>query len=172
VRPICGLVLVLVLAGAGCARETRGGDVTLVGRLGPESVEGRVRVVGNMPFSQAVVQPDTGDGLIVTGPYRSEIQRLSGARVRVTGRYTEPQFAETTLEASSYEILSVDGDRPRIGRLERDEDGYFLQSPTGVALRVGHVSEPLSARLGALMWVVLDEYDGVARYGILRDPVP
>jgi len=172
VKAAYGLALGLVLAWSGCAKETRNGALTLIGSVGPESFEGRVRVVGNAPFSQAVVEPDAGDGMVVTGPYRSEIQRLSGARVRVTGRYSEGPLPETTFEASSYEILSVDGDQPLIGRLERDTDGFYLEGTRGEARRVGAVSEPLSARVGSLVWVVLDEYDGVARYGILRDRNP
>lgn len=170
-RVAVGFALCLAATGSACAREARPSGFAWIGSVGPEAVEGRVRVVGSAPFSQAVVEPDAGEGMVVTGPYRSEIQRLSGAHVRITGHYEKGQLSETVLEATSYEILSVDGDRPLIGRLEEDDGGFFLAGTAGEMRRVGVISESLQTHVGSIVWVVLDEYDGVARYGILRAPV-
>ncbi len=165
------LALGLALAASACVREARPqGGAAWVGRLGPETVEGRVRVIGNEPFSRPFVQPDDDEGVIVSGEYKSEIRRLAGAQVRVSGHFVQGELPQPTLEASSYEILSVDGDAPLLGLLERDAEGFYLVHPGGSVSRVTYVSDPLSERLGGLVWVVLDERGGVARYGILREP--
>lgn len=140
-----------------------------MGQIGPETLEGRVRVVGNAPFSWTVVEGADGQSRIVSGALRGEIRRLAGAHIRVTGRLVQGDIPDTTLEASSYEILSVDGDRPLLGRLERDAEGYYLTRQEGLVRRVTFVSDQLAEQVGALMWVVLDERGGIARYGILRD---
>ena len=165
------LGLLAMLAAGACTPESQGGGVAWVGQIGPETREGRVRVVGSRPFAYAVLQPEDGEPLVLGGPYEAEIQRLAGAEVLVTGRFAPGPLAEATLEASSYEILSVDGDRPLIGRLEEDDGGFYLDVPSGGRHRIRVISEPLAARVGALVWVVLDDREGVARYGVLREPI-
>jgi len=160
-------LFVLTLA---CVREARDGHaIVRIGEIGPEGVEGRVRAVGNAPFVETLIEPEEGEAWRVSGPFRSELRRLAGARVRVTGLPVRTS-ADSALEASSYEILSVDGDRPLVGRLARDQDGYFLELPAKGMRRVAAVSEPLAQQLGALIWAVLDTNDGIARYGVLRPP--
>ena len=169
-RRTAALAIGIGLGALACAREVRTeSGVAWVGHIGPETLEGRVRVVGNEPFPWTVVESGDGRSMIVTGALRGEIRRLAGAHVRVTGRLVQGELPDTTLEASSYEILSVDGDRPLLGRLERDAKGYYLTHSNGPVSRVTFVSDGLAGRVGALVWVVLDELGGVARYGVLRD---
>ena len=161
-----------VLVTTSCAADPRVGQgLARVGEVGPEHADGRVRVVGSRPFSRTIVQPDSGDALTLSGPYANEIGRLSGARVRVTGRYEDSGLPERALAATSYEILSVDGDPAIVGLLERDDDGWELRSGRH-STRLTTVSEGLAERAGALVWVVLDDLGGVARYGVLREPPP
>lgn len=163
------VALGIVLAATGCAREPR--EVAWVGDVGPEALEGEVRRVGSHPFSQALLTLDDGESAIVTGAYEAEIERLAGARVRVTGRWVRGELPEPSLEASSYEIVSIEGDRPWLGRLARDDAGFFLEASGGATRRLSFVSETLAEQIGALVWIVVDERDGVARYGILREPI-
>ncbi|MDX1393394.1 MAG: hypothetical protein R3195_03345 [Gemmatimonadota bacterium] len=161
-----------VLVATACAADPRVGQaLSRVGEVGPDHIDGRVRIVGSRPFSRTIVQPDSGDALTLSGPYANEIGRLSGARVRVTGRYEDARLPERSLAATSYEILSVDGDPAIVGLLERDDDGWELRSGQSTT-RLASVSEALGERAGALVWVVLDERGGVARYGVLREPPP
>lgn len=166
------LPLLAALSGAtgACAPETR--TAGRVGDPGPDTLVGTVRVVGNAPFAQAVVEPEEGEPAVVGGPYRGEVRRLAGAVVRVTGRYGEGGYPGRTLEATSYEIVSVDGEQPLLGTLEADGAGAFrLVFPNGGERELAAVSETLAAHRGALVWVVLDDRGGVARYGVLREPL-
>jgi hypothetical protein len=153
----------------GCAADPGVGQgLARVGEIGPDRIEGSVRVVGSHPFARTIVEPAQGEPLTISGPYDAEIGRLTGASVRVTGRLEDAGLPSPSLSATSYEVLSVDGDNVMVGFLERDEEGYFLKTgDTRIAVSV--VSETLGERLGSLVWVVLDEHRGVARYGILRE---
>ena len=161
--------LAAALVAVACGAEPALSDgLALVGEMGPEELEGRVRRVGSQPFSRTVIESDDGDATLVVGPFAPEIGRLAGARVRVTGHFEPGEVLGPTLAASSYEIVSVDGDRPIVGTLGSDEDGFFLKS-RGQVFRLSVVSDRLAARSGVFLWVVLDGNEGVARYGILRD---
>jgi len=165
------LAVVLAPAVAGCAPETRSGEPGWVGSPGPDTIVGTVSVVGNEPFTQAVVEPEEGDPAVVAGPHRAEIRRLAGAVVRLSGVLGEAGYPGRTLEATSYEIVSVDGVRPLLGTLEAAENGAFrLVFPHGGERELAAVSAALAARRGSLVWVVLDDRGGVARYGVLREP--
>lgn len=144
-----------------------------VGVIGPEAIEGVVRRVGNAPFTRTIVEDVGGEGsVVIAGPYEPELRRLIGAEVRVTGELmTEVEFPGPTLEATSYEVTAVDGERPLLGTLERDEEGYYLAMRGRALRRLASVSEELTRSVGGLIWVILDANDGVARYGVLRDPM-
>lgn len=165
------LVAAALLALAACTHEG-GGAPSRVGEIGPVAVEGRIRVVGNAPFSHPVIEPEEGPTLALAGPYRGELARLAGATVRVTGDAGAREGAEAALDVSSYEILSVDGDVPLVGTLRRRGEGWILRAPGGREREIGFVSDDLAAYDGALIWVVLDANEGVARYGLLREPPP
>lgn len=154
---------------SGCAADPGvGNGLSRVGDIGPDHIEGRVRVVGNHPFARTIVEPAEGEAITITGAYDAEVGRLVGAIVRVTGRVEDAGLPEPSLTATSYEVLSVDGDEVTVGFLERDDDGFFLR--TGESrTAVTAISETLGERIGSLIWVVLDENRGVARYGILRE---
>jgi len=165
------LLAALLAATAACAPEARNGGPGWVGEPGPDSIEGTVRVVGNEPFTRALVEPEEGEPAVVEGPYRADVRRLAGAVVRISGRYGEDGYPGRTLEATSYEVVSVDGVRPLLGTLESDDAGFRLVFPHGGEHRLEAVSDPLAAHRGALVWVVLDDRGGVARYGVVREPL-
>lgn len=172
-RRVAAGLAVLTLGGSGprtCASEPGASDFGWIGQVGPERIEGRVRVVGSQPFSRPVIEPEGERGVAVTGPYAAEVARLAGAVIRLTGRAATADIPGPAFEATSYEILSVDGDRPYLGTLRIDADGVALVSGRGAVARLEFVPEALRNRAGALVWIVLDETGSVARYGILREP--
>lgn len=164
------LPLGVLLGTVACTSEARvNGRIGYMGEIGPDAVDGVVRRVGNEPFTRTIVDGD--GGVVVAGPYEPELRRLVGAEIHVTGRLsTEDEFPGPTIEATSYEITSVDGERPLLGTLSRDEDGFYLEMRGRELARLQAVSEELAQSTGGLIWVILDANDGVARYGILRDP--
>ena len=152
-----------------CAREGQvNSGPAQVGKAGPDTVSGLVRQVGNFPFTRTIVVGD--DTVAVTGSYEAEITRLAGAQVRITGRIGEGEGMGKEMDATSYEILDVDGIRPQVGMLERVDSGYVLRSADGDETRLLGVSERLAAAAGGRVWVVLSEAGVVTRYGILREP--
>ncbi len=159
-----------LLVAAGCARQVRvesgGGD-----SVPPDTVVGQVRQVGNTPFVRTILQTDSG-GVQVAGPYENEVSRLVGARVRVVGEVdtTRSGAMGSVLRASSYTILSVDGDRPQVGVLRRSEAGYYLETGDGQEVPLSTVSSSLGAKVGAKVWVVTNDAGAVTRYGILKEP--
>lgn len=168
--PALPLPAILAVVVAACAPETRSGEPGWVGSPGPDTIVGTVRVIGNEPFTRAVVEPEEGEPAVVEGPHVADIRRLAGAVVRLSGELGETAYPGRTLEATSYEIVSVDGARPLLGTLEGDSAGFTLVFPNGGERELEAVSGPLAARRGALVWVVLDDRGGVARYGVIREP--
>lgn len=135
-----------------------------------DTLEGRVRQVGSTPFVRTVVQGSDASAR-VTGEPAEELARLVGAEVRCVGAFVEDDQPGRAFAVSSYEILSVDGDRPEVGWLRRrDEGGFALEVAGGSRRALQGVSERLAARVGAKIWAVLGENGTVQRYGILREP--
>ncbi len=135
-----------------------------------DSLVGEVRRVGSTPFTRTVVEGDTAS-ITVTGPLESELARLSGARVRVVGEVGRGDGPGPALRVERYEILSVDGDEPRVGVLRHEAGaGYRLEVAGGETLPLRSVPPRLGGAVGARVWVVLNDAGGVLRYGILREP--
>jgi len=168
-RTTCAaLTFGLLVAAPACAGEGANSGIHYIGELGADTASGIIRQVGNAPFTHTIL--DREEAIVITGSYEPEIRRLIGAEVRVTGRRVAGDFPGATLEAMSYEILSVEGERPLLGTLELDEDGFHLTTPEGTSVRLAAVSETLTGSAGSRIWVILDANGGVAQYGILRGP--
>lgn len=136
-----------------------------------DTLEGRVRQVGSTPFVRTVVQGPDGSAR-VTGEPAEELARVVGAEVRCVGAFVEDDQPGRAFDVTSYEILSVDGDRPEVGRLRVTDGGHALETVDGSRTSLQGVSERLAARVGAKIWAVLGENGTVQRYGILREPEP
>lgn len=133
-----------------------------------DTVVGTVRQVGSAPFSRTVVEGT--DTVTVEGPGEPEVARLTGARVRVTGRLSTGEYPGPTLDVTDYTVLSVDGERPEVGVLRSDDEGLYLERGGERPLRLRAVTSGLRERVGAKVWVVTAEDGAVRRYGILRPP--
>lgn len=131
-----------------------------------DTVRGQVRLVGSTPFVRTVVEGS--DTVTVTGRWEPEIGRLSGARVAVVGPVTTSGYPGPTMEARRYELLAVDGERPAVGVLQRDDDSFYLETAAGDSLRLEAVPASFGDLAGAKLWVVTGEAGAVRRYGVLR----
>lgn len=164
---LAGLV-VLTAAAAGCGRNAAPGGERGAA-LPPDTVVGTVRQVGSTPFTRTVVEGDAA--VTVTGPAEAELSRITGARVRVVGTSVEGETPGRTLRVERYEILSVDGEEPRVGVLRHETGaGYRLEGEGGDLVPLRAVPTRLGGQVGARVWVVLDDSGGVLRYGVLREP--
>jgi hypothetical protein len=161
-----GLLLPLLML-AGCTGQ-RAADADTIPPPG-DAVVGVVRVVGSAPVNvHVMVQPEGGRPVRVAGPLRAEIQRLAGARVAVRGRL-EPSpdpMAETQVEATDYEILSVDGEPVIFGTVESRADGWtILRTRGGELVYLAGAAEAL--RPGQKVWVQGPSARIVQSYGVV-----
>lgn len=158
-----------LIACAGTADRAPSEFPGTVGVPGPDTLVGTVRQVGNLPFARTVVRGEEGTAA-VEGPYEPELRRLVGAEVLVSGERVRGEGPGPVLRVTSYEIRSVDGERPHVGLLRREGEAYRLEGPEGAVLPLAYVPEELAAALGARVWVLTDGSGGVYRYGVLRPP--
>lgn len=159
----------IVLACAGTGDRVPSTPSATVGLPGPESVRGVVRQVGNLPFARTVVQGEEGAAAVV-GPYEPELRRLVGANVRVTGEPATDAGLGPTLRVTSYEIESIDGARPAVGILRREDGQWRLEGAEGALLPLPAVPPELAEAAGGRVWVLTDAAGAVYRYGVLRPP--
>ncbi len=141
------------------------------GESGPESVSGTVRQVGNLPFARTLVDEDGegGDNVFVTGDLETEITRLAGMTVIVTGSFTDGDQPGRHILATSYEIVASEEDPVAVGILSRDDEGFYLRLSGGAEYRLSQVPPELAEAAGARLWVAAAEGGHVRGYGILRE---
>jgi hypothetical protein len=132
-------------------------------------VRGVVAVVGNEPFTRPAIQ--TPDHQVeLTGELEADLRRLAGAVLEVRGsraRGTLP--GQEAIVVSDYEVISIDGATPHVGRLEAADGGWWLAKPE-YRVRLVSVSETLRAHAGSRIWVVGPEREGsvaVRSYGVI-----
>jgi Protein of unknown function (DUF5818) len=88
----------------------------------------------------------------------------SGADVLVRGRRT----ADRTIEASSYEVRTVDGVTAITGTLTAEGDRLVLVTDAGRRYPIARPPAPLREHIGARVWVTGDPSTTIASYGVLR----
>lgn len=157
------IALTAALALPGCGRR----GSTPAPDQATTSVSGRVRIAGSTPLEQVLIEPgDTAaPSLEVSGDYRQELRRLSGAKVRASGTLAGPG----QLRVSEYEILEIAGHVPLVGILAA-EDGRAAVLPAGGArVEVRAAPPELLEQAGAKVWVILDANGEVKGYGIIRE---
>jgi len=130
-------------------------------------VTGRVRIAGSTPLEQVLIEPQdsAASSLEVSGDYRVELRRLSGAVVRATGTLAGPGH----LRVSEYEILEIAGHVPVVGTLELEDGRVAVVPATGAPVEVRAAPAELLERAGAKVWVILDANGEVKGYGIIRE---
>jgi hypothetical protein len=128
-------------------------------------VVGVPAAVGSAPMNVRVfLRPEKGEGVYVTGPLSGEIRSLSGAQVEVRGR----RGPDRTLEASDYDVLSVNGRPVTMGVVERATDGALhLRTRDGGMVRLQ--AAPAAFRPGMKVWVQGPGAVTVQSYGIVRN---
>lgn len=140
----------------------------------PVELTGVVAVAAG-PAGRDVVtlQPDGGRQVALSGAPAEELRNVDGARVRIVGRRTAGAAPGGGMEAESYELLSVDGERATVGILRVSGRDAVLELPGGQAVRLAGAPPALVSRAGAKVWVIgRAGSDGLAvtSYGVLRLP--
>ena len=136
-------------------------------------VQGTVAVKGADPFAQVIVSPTAvvaAREVAVVGPLRAELGALSGAEVRVRGRAVSngQPVPRRAIAVTSYEIVSINGEKPIVGELVAREGDLWLGGE-----RLSGVPAELHQAVGAKLWVVGRRANGellVLSYGIIVRP--
>jgi hypothetical protein len=129
---------------------------------------GPVTSTGTEGMRMVNLRADDGSSVGLVGDLATELARLSGAVVTVRGNEA-PAPADRGLDVTEYEVVSVNGETPSVGVLERRGGVYWLGSDPGV--RLMGVPEALTQAVGAKVWVTGSSgADGVTvqSYGIIR----
>ena len=152
-----------VEGGSGTTEEVGGEELSsLLEFTGPVTSAG----IEGMRMVNLRAEDGTSVGLV--GDLAAELVRLSGAVVTVRGNEA-PAPADRGLDVTEYEVVSVNGETPSVGVLERRDGVYWLGSDPGV--RLTGVPDALAQAVGAKVWVTGSSgTDGVAvqSYGIIR----
>lgn len=152
-----GLVL---LTGFGCASTAPGGDTG-----GDTRRTGTVAVVGSAPMNvRVLVRGDDGQSTYLSGALLREIQTLAGARVEVQG-----PLRGGVLEASGYQVVSVDGRPVVLGMVERSSRGGLqVRRSDGSVVELGNA--PPQLKPGQKVWVqgVTTTQLQVQKFGVVR----
>ena len=146
------LIPLLLFATASCS----GGSTSQVAPIAPDQscVTGKVFSVGTDFDPATIIQLDDGEQVGITGERETEIRRLSGAIVTVCGEQTADIKIGSAVEATSFELRSVDGMTAYLGTLNHT-DGRWELTPNNKAAPVplSGVSDQLRSAEGSLVWV-------------------
>ena len=111
-----------------------------------------------------------GTPTTLTGPLEPELRRLGGATVWVTG--TPVAGPNATFSVTRYEIVSIDGAKPLVGRVVSREGATWLATERDTVKLLSAPSE-LTTRAGAKVWVVGRRAGRdltTQSYGVIREP--
>ncbi|MGI9180876.1 MAG: hypothetical protein ACR2H9_10295 [Longimicrobiaceae bacterium] len=124
---------------------------------------GTVRVVGSAPVNvEVTLQDESNRRVAVGGPLAEEIGRLSGAVVEVQGRLLDGR-----MQATGYQIRSVNGAPALTGTVERAEGGGLqLRTEAGEVIHLSGAQPHL--RAGQKVWVQGTRTMQVQSYGVIR----
>lgn len=152
-------------ASAGGARESSGASSTV------QLVELRGRVVnsGTDHFTITTLAVGDAPATRLGGELRDELRTLAGAEVLVRG-VIDTSGPGRSLDVREYELLTIDGKRPRVGRVVvRGGDVWLAATDT---LRLVPTLDALLDLRGAKIWVVGASEPGgaglrVESYGVI-----
>jgi hypothetical protein len=138
--------------------------------MGVDAMQGRVYLTGSSPNQVVSIQPDDGRSVRLAGDLEAELERLSGAMVRVEG-IVEEQGAIRSFSVRAYEVLDIDGAKPLVGVLQEDSGRLTIATDPPLTLR--DPPQGLAVMVGAKVWIVGRVEAAtvhVQSFGIIRDP--
>ncbi len=169
------LIVVVSSTALACSSGYQGSDASPA-QAGESTVVGVVRMVGNDPFAQPVVEVREGEDrrqIAVLGTWKEEIGRLSGAEIEVTGRMSaNPSgMPADAITAEQYRVVAINGERAYVGVLTLRDGTMWLDGDTEMRLAV--IPPGLRGKAGAKVWVTGQVGDGTIRvqsHGVIREP--
>ena len=158
------LVAATALATAGCGGT---GSAAQAGSSAPETLVGEVQLTGSEPAVMVTLRTESGRAVNLVGSLLPELRRLTGAEITVSGVATGGR----DFSADSYEIRSIEGQRPLVGVVVERDGGVWLEGDETV--RLVEVPARLRGQLGAKVWILGRRMEGglyPQTYGIIKPP--
>ncbi len=152
------------MARAAAARYAAGG--TASSRARADSIKGTIRLIGDAPAVQPVLQTDRSSApVMMSGMATNGMQRLEGAEIVVYGLKTSPR----DIVVADFAVISVHGTPAFDGILNSDTDGFSITLSDGSGRkRLTAVPEALRELAGARVWVSVADGGSVPRsYGYI-----
>lgn len=73
------------------------------------TVTGKIRVVGNEPFTHLVITTDEGQDYLIQGDLENELSALQYQKITVRGKHLPPEGEfKYRIEVKEYNIMSTD----------------------------------------------------------------
>ena len=164
----------LLVALTSCIAETAREVVPVV----PPDVclTGTISAVGTDFDPGTILRLDDGQEIHIAGEEESFIRVLSGTVMSVCGEVTRSARAQRTIQAESFELLSVDGMTAYLGTLQqRDNNWRLIPGGNEPLVLLSDVSGLLREAEGTLVWVAgawEDETFSVKSFGLLERMAP
>lgn len=137
----------------------------------PDTARGIIAVVGADPVTQVMLGRDRSR-IVLRGPLRQTLARLSGMEVWVEGAAGAPALGGVpTLIPARFIVRAIDG-RPVVdGVLEVSARGIRLVGQDGAVHSIDHVPAALAELAGHRVWVLLNPRGHIELFGDI-DPTP
>ncbi len=154
---------------ASAARDTT--SASPVATASETVLTGKIAAVGLAMSPVTSLEIEGAKATTLVGPLEPELRRLGGATVWVAGSpVSGPPNA--TFTVSRYEILSIDGAKPLVGRLTMRDGAPWLVTDRDT-VKLAKAPAELMAKSGAKVWVI-GRRSGTElttqTYGVIRDP--
>jgi hypothetical protein len=133
---------------------------------------GRVANAGTDGVTMLTLAQDDGTAVHMAGSLLPELERLSGARLLITGQATNAA-PPPAVDVERYEILDINGQKPWVGLLVQDAGGYSIRDADVLNTRLDRPPPALLDQLGAWVWVtgtLAAEGVRVQSFGVIRPP--
>ena len=164
------LLSLLLIALTSCIAGSAGEAVPVAP---PKScLTGTVSAVGTDFDPGTILRLDDGEEIQITGEEESFIRVLSGTVMSVCGEVTRSARAQRTIQAESFELLSVDGMTAYLGTLQQTDSSWQLfRGGNEPLVLLSGVSGLLREAEGTLVWVAgtwTDKSFSVKSFGLME----
>jgi hypothetical protein len=129
-----------------------------------DSAEGRVAIVGSLPFTRVELRPaGAGASVRLTGDATATLRRMSGVVVRAHGTRTPAG----ELRVARFVVRSVDG-RPALdGVLAAEGERLYLVTAGDRRVLLANPPSALRDHVGARVWLTGEPTGTIVAYGII-----
>jgi hypothetical protein len=169
-------LLFVALAACHSGRRSDLDRPTVEQATAPDSVRGRISVVGSEPMTEVVLRPRGGtESLALAGAQVAMLRGLAGIDVLVRGRRTGTYSRTATpqvvavFEVESFVVRAVSGIAATDGIVAVEGGRFYLVLQDGSRLAVTHFPTVLQKKIGARVFIAGPLDREAATYGLIAE---